>query len=242
MIVVNISSKDILKNGQTAYMKYPTKNLSGRIYRIPINLDITHKCTLQCQKCMRQNYGQPQIKFDIKEHIKDLKEMSLEDYEKIIEVFSHVDFCGQIGDPIFHTQFHKLLEMSKNVTLRIHSAATQRPREWYKKSFETNPKAIWIFGLDGLPEESHIYRVNQDGKKLFEVMKLAVSMNINIYWKYILFKYNQDHIKEAFNLAKKEHMNFRLVQSGRWKAKGEYDDLRPTISTTVPEWGTILRP
>ena len=53
--------------------------------------------------------------FDIKEHIKDLKEMSLEDYEKIIEVFSHVDFCGQIGDPIFHTQFHKLLEMSKNV-------------------------------------------------------------------------------------------------------------------------------
>jgi len=33
---------------------------------------------------------------------------------------------------------------------------------WYESAFESNPNAEWHFGLDGLPEESHLYRINQD--------------------------------------------------------------------------------
>ena len=41
---------------------------------------------------------------------------------------------------------------------------------WYIKAFKANINARWIFGIDGLPNESHNYRVNQDGEKLFNVI------------------------------------------------------------------------
>ena len=74
--------------------------------------------------------------------------------------------------------------------------------DWYVKAFNANPNATWYFGLDGLPEESHKYRVNQDGVKLFEVMKMAVDMGMNVVWQYLVFDYNKDHIKEAKSLSK----------------------------------------
>ena len=51
---------------------------------------------------------------------------------------------------------------------------------------EANKNAKWIFGLDGLPKDSHKYRVNQDGNKLYEMMKLGVSMGIFVSWQYIV--------------------------------------------------------
>ena len=42
----------------------------------------------------------------------------------------------------------------------------------YISAFKSNPKANWIFGIDGMPEESKQYRVNQDGEKLFKIMFL----------------------------------------------------------------------
>jgi MoaA/NifB/PqqE/SkfB family radical SAM enzyme len=177
--------------------------------------------------------GHPQKNFMIKEHTKGLKELSLEDYVKMLETFSYIEFCGQISDPIFHTKFHKLLEISKDIILDIHTAASQRPIKWYKKSFRIKPDATWIFGIDGLPEESHIYRVNQDGKYLFEVMKMAVSMGIKVEWQYIIFKYNQYHIQEAYDLAKKEHIKFVLIESTRHK-ESDNEKFTPTIQTTMP--------
>jgi len=207
-------------------MIYPTKEYD--FYLSPINLDISYKCTLQCHRCMRQSKG-----WNYKEHAKDLKEISLKDYTKLLEIFPYIEFCGQISDPIFHTKFHKILEMSKDIKLDIHTAASQRPIEWYKKSFRIKPDATWIFGIDGLPEESHIHRVNQDGKYLFKIMKLAVSMGINVEWQYIIFKYNQYHVQEAFDLSKKEQMSFKLIESTRHK-KDDYGKWPPSIPTTMP--------
>ena len=74
----------------------------------------------------------------------------------------------------------------------------------------------WIFGLDGLPEESHKYRINQNGVHLFEMMKMGVSMGVNICWQYIVFNYNQDHISVAEDMSEKEGIEFRLTFSSRW--------------------------
>ena len=60
--------------------------------------------------------------------------------------------------------------MYKNGNDSIHNASSAKSEEFYIKCFEAHPDAKWIFGIDGMPEESSMYRVNQDGEKLFKIM------------------------------------------------------------------------
>ena len=106
------------------------------------------------------------------------------------------------------------------------TAATHRPFNWYIKAFEVNPKARWTFGIDGLPDESCLYRINQDGEKLFKIMKTCREMGLETKWQYIIFKYNQDHIEQAKQLAKDIDVVFELVYSGRFSSVT--DPYRPT--------------
>ena len=108
--------------------------------------------------------------------------------------------------------------------LDIHTAASHKPKEWWKKSFETKRDAKWIFGIDGLPKESSIYRINQDGEYLFEIMKMGVEMDMNIWWQMILFKYNQDSLEEVMSICEKNNINFKLIKSNRFTKN---DPLRP---------------
>jgi len=197
-------------------MKYPTRTYN--FYNKPINLDIVPRCTLLCSKCMRQSDF---YKFVDKSK---LEEISIKDYEKILNCFSYVEWCGQTGDPIFHTKFFTLLEMSRGTKLDIHTAASHKPKEWYKKAFKTNKDAKWIFGVDGLPKDSHIYRINQDGEFLFEVMKMGSDMGLEIQWQMIKFKYNQNNIDEVMQLCRDNSISFKLIRSSRFVSD---DPLRP---------------
>ena len=108
-----------------------------------------------------------------------------------------------------HPKYIEFLSLSINHKVKVSTAVSQKPMNWYESAFASNPDAEWHFGLDGLPEESHLYRINQDGTKLFEVMKLATLMGIKTDWQYIVFKYNQDHIDQAKDMARKHGIIFK---------------------------------
>ena len=152
-----------------------------------------------CPRCRRQEYIDAGL--SIPGH-----DLSILDFKKIAKFFSRILFCGQISDPIMHPKFHDFLEIMNTEEyhvpfITVATSASHRPILWYKKAFELNPRAMWRFGVDGLPKESCLYRINQDGEKLFEVMKMGVSMGIRIEWQYIIFKYNENHIEEAKKMA-----------------------------------------
>ena len=182
-------------------------------------LDISNLCSLECPKCMR-------VQWKDKKKIPG-KTMTVEQFGKIINYFKHIDFCGQISDPIFNPNFITFLSMCRDAqkSSTVHTAASQRPISWYEKAFDTNPKTRWIFGVDGLPEESCMYRINQDGEKLFEAMKMGAKKGLQIEWQYIVFSYNEDHIQEAYEMAKDNNIQFVINYSGRWK--NEQDPYRP---------------
>ena len=186
------------------------------------NLDISNLCTLECPRCMRV-------------HWKDKKQipgshMTIEQFTKIVNYFRYIHFCGQISDAIFNPHFIEFLSLcqEKNKKCSVHTAASHRPISWYKKAFNANKDTRWIFGVDGLPEESCMYRINQDGEKLFEVMKIGVEKGLQIDWQYIVFSYNEEHIDEAYQMAKDNGINFIINYSGRWY--GEKDPYRPRNS------------
>jgi MoaA/NifB/PqqE/SkfB family radical SAM enzyme len=199
-----------------------------------VNLDITSRCTLGCSTCDRAWYKENNVKIP-------KNDMTIEEFDKVSNYFTEIYFCGQMSDPIFHPNFIDFLKMcdDKNVKVSVHTAASHQPREWYVRAFNANKNAEWIFGVDGLPKDSHKYRINQDGEKLFEMMKLAVSLGNKVTWQYIVFDYNEEDQIEAYGIAKKEKMRFMLIESSRF-----YEDeyLKPKEGFAKKETRNDFRP
>lgn len=182
-----------------------------------INLDITHRCTLQCQRCNRAIFAARGQKVPG-------EDMTMENFKKVIDYFEEVYFCGQISDPIFHPQFIEFLKLLKGRKTVIHTAASHKKEEWYRKAFEANTDAYWTFGIDGLPKDSHKYRINQDGEHLFKMACIAAKIVDKVKWQYIVFNYNENNIEEARQMAKDNNLVFEAQKSSRF---WEGDHLMP---------------
>lgn len=198
------------------------EQISSFLTRGIINLDISIKCTLQCSKCSRQT------------DFKDIRpipghDMTIEEYRKIINFFPRVMMCGQVSDPIFNKNFPEFVKMSKekDIELGVHTAASHKPIKWYEDIFDSFGKGYWIFGIDGLPKDSHKYRINQDGEKLFEIAKMCRKKGIDTKWQYIVFRYNENDIEEAKNMALDNGMEFELTSSSRWDENDPYRPINP---------------
>ena len=177
----------------------------------PVNLDITNRCPLQCPTCPRQSgwYNRHRHLFN---------DMSVEDLQKFIDSgFTYLEFCGQQSDPMAHPNILEFISLCYSIKLDIHTATSHRKKDFYEEAFDrSGMNTKWIFGLDGLPEESHKHRINQDGVHLYEMMKLGANMGINVKWQYIVLNYNQDHIEQAKKMSSDAGIEFGLSFSDRW--------------------------
>ena len=200
------------------------------------NIDITFRCPLECPRCQRQKFkdvGKKVWGYDI----------SLDEIRKLANYFKSFSFCGQLSDPIHHPQFIEILKLlyEKNIHVNIHNASSFKSMSWYVKAFQAHPNAKWIFGIDGLPEESCLYRKNQDGEKLFKVMVESKKyLNKPPCWQFIIFSYNEHNIEKARTMALKHQVQFMLVQSSRWL--DENDPLIPKSSLfklNYKKWDSI---
>ena len=187
--------------------------------RKSINIDIGFRCSLECPKCQRQtqhrNLGVKVPGYDL----------TLSEIHKLAKFYNEFVFCGQLSDPIHHPKFAQILRIlrNKDINTRIHNASSHRPEKYFIECFEANPGASWIFGIDGLPEESCLYRINQDGEKLFRMMLEAKKiLRKPPVWQMIVFSYNEKSIEKCKKLAEKHDLPFLIVQSSRWKGDDDY--------------------
>ena len=191
-----------------------------------INVDTGAKCTLECPACTRQRNRDLAGEF-----------ITLDQVKKLGKFFNQLVFCGQISDPMVHPNMPPILKYcyENDISVEMHVAASQKKEEYWRKCFEANPKARWCFGLDGLPHKSHLYRINQDGEKLFDMMLIAkYEYNIRVSWMHILFAYNENDIDEVRALAKLHRIELVIKKSGRFydiedpliPSKGNYIDER----------------
>lgn len=176
-----------------------------------LNIETTPICTLLCSQCKRTTF------IDLNDRVPIGKDITPKQFEKLINYFNQITFCGQLSDPVFNKDFLKLLEMCAKVgvSTRVLTAATGRSEDWYKRAFEIHPKAKWTFGIDGPPEISHKYRVNQDGVFLFKMMVLAKSMGLKVFWQYIIFPWNEKYVEKCKRKAKKLGIQIEFIVSER---------------------------
>ena len=187
-----------------------------------INIDISNRCPLECMRCQRQT------NFTLEGRKVYGRDATMDEIRKLSDYFSSFNFCGQLSDPVHHPKFIEILDYlyKKDIQVTVHNASSQKPMKWYIKAFQAHPKAKWIFAIDGLPEESNMYRINQDGVKMFEVAKEAKKhLKQTPSWQFIVFSYNEHNLEKAKQMAIDEGLMFIVLHSSRWM--GEDDPLRP---------------
>ena len=193
-----------------------------KYYDMMLNVDIGKTCLLKCPKCIRQMPD-----FEMAQNI------TVDDWKKVANTFNKVNFCGTQSDPIYHPQFLDIMIycIDNNNEVKVHTCGHGKSLDWWVNLADIikTSKDLWkirlVFSLDGLPEEAHKHKVGQNGIEVWEIMKWLALQGISIQWQYIVFKYNEDHIEQAHQMANEYNIKFITIDSSIWD---EDDPLRPT--------------
>lgn len=188
------------------------------------NIETSTRCTLHCPQCARAElYADKSTRKykDIAKRIKNGSDLTLESAERLLQFFEQgIMLCGSISDPVVWPYFLDFLKLKKEKyptrKLRIYTAASQKNIDWYKGAFELCDNTVtWIFGLDGMPGTSEIYRIGQNSQLILDAMLLARSMNIDVDWQYLVFTHNVHQVEAARKIAKEQGINLLLMKSDR---------------------------
>ena len=191
-----------------------------------INVDTTHRCLLQCPFCARQNTEHGKI--FVKQSQQNYGDLKINHARDMGNFWTHISFCGQISDPIFHSNFIEVIQTLGETSctkIDIHTTASGKKINWWKQLVGvTNniPQAMrWVFGIDGIDKKSALHRINQNTDQAIAAMKyVAENTNDEVVWQYIPFRYNENDIPTAIEIANKYQIKLMILKSGRFHKEG----------------------
>lgn len=188
-----------------------------------IHIEPSSRCTLRCIQCPRT------------QHLSDIAvgDLSIDLIDRACTGYDNILLCGNHGDPIYHRQFHELIQ--RLVTNHSHAridlvtnGSGRSPAWWHTTTRLLRWSDCITFSIDGMPWDNHVYRVNSKWRSIEGAIKAIRKARPYIWlqWKWILFSYNEHEIKQGMQLAKDLGFNkFQVVGSSRY-ADGDW--LTPT--------------
>lgn len=185
--------------------------------KINWHIEPSSKCILECPLCDRTWFYEA-----FKKRL--THDINIDHLIKFLDgVSPNILLCGNNGDPIYHSEFHKLCSRLKDIgsTIDINTNGSGKKKEWWEKlcSILSKDDSI-IFSIDGLEDTNHLYRKNAKWNSIMDAIDVVTQHSINTTWKFIVFKHNQHQIEDVEKLSKKLGIrNFKLVKSDRWWKK-----------------------
>lgn len=185
-----------------------------------IDLECTTFCNLACPECNRT------VDKDNISPILNTSHITLENcrtWFKPTELISlkEVRFCGAIDEALMNPELTDILDFFldefkiKYIDIRT-NGAVRTPEFWTKLVNHLPSNHIIVFGLDGLEDTLHIYRIGADYKKVINNAKAFIDAGGIASWQFIEFEHNKHQIEEAKQLAiELGFKEFRVVSSTR---------------------------
>ena len=207
--------------------------IKAQIKRLP-NTDLSNKCILQCAFCQRQRVHKGELIG--KNKIKMSQDMSFEDWKKIIHTFQGVNLCGQLSDPIYHSNFIHYLQYAaeRKKRIHIHTNGSGKKKSFWKEAFSIQHPIRWIFGIDGLDQKTcNLHRIGQNFHQSFKAMLLGAQSHHRIIWQFIPFQHNEHQIERAKDIAHKHNIDFMILKSNRWTTS---NSIYVNNKLVVPDW------
>lgn len=197
------------------------------------HIELTSKCALACPRCTRTiHQGQYEV-----------TELSLPLFQQrftpeVLQRTKRILFCGAHGDPIYHSEFHSIIQhlrQNPKLGFTLVTNGSHRKREWWRElAKQLIPKDRIKFSIDGLRDSNHLYRRNSRWDDVMAAVE-EVSGKATLVWKFIVFRHNQHQIEEARALALSlGFQSFELVKSGKFDGEflgpdGSGDPMKPDL-------------
>lgn len=191
---------------------------------VDLHVEPTSRCTLACPRCERttfiDKFGKDNFSID---------DLNIDDFINFIDIeLDQINFCGNLGDPIYHRDFLKLIKMSKPKcnSVSITTNGSRKNKNWWSELVSVlDEKDNITFSIDGTPNNFTEYRINGDWETIKTGIDICTNSKVRTTWKYIPFSFNEDNIKYVRNLSADLGIDiFKLDPSDRWEVN---DYLRP---------------
>jgi MoaA/NifB/PqqE/SkfB family radical SAM enzyme len=173
-----------------------------------VHLEVTSKCQARCPMCPRRING------GILNPLISLDEVTLTQFKEwfsidFIKQLNRIFMCGNLGDPIIAEDtleiFKYLREHNPSIQLSMHTNGSARNVEWWKSLAEVN--VFVIFGIDGLEDTHHLYRVGTDWSKIIRNAKAFIDNGGQAEWHMLVFKHNEHQIEDCRTIS--ENLGFK---------------------------------
>jgi len=198
-----------------------------------IHLEVTSKCQARCPMCPRRINGGPLNPF------LELNEITLEQFQEwfstdFIKQLNHLNMCGNLGDPIVAKDtleiFKYLRKHNTTMSLVMHTNGSARTLEWFEELARLQVRII--FGIDGLEDTHHLYRVDTEWQKIINNAKAFIAAGGDARWDMLAFQHNEHQIDECRALSKElGFKDFYIKHTSRFKF-GKYHVLDEAGKTT----------
>ena len=185
-----------------------------------LHFDLTNLCNAKCPECVREIDNQCWPFLD--KNILSLDIIKKRFTKLQLPRLTHVRFCGSFGDPLTHPDLIDILKHFISEWPHIElSVATngglKNTNLWHDLGTILNSSLRFVtFGIDGLEDTNHIYRVGVNWAKLQENFTAFINAGGCAQWQFIVFEHNRHQIFEARDYAVEAgFFRFDLVQSHR---------------------------
>lgn len=167
-----------------------------------VHLEVTSKCQARCPMCPRRiNGGMLNPLFDIAEiDLDTFKRWFSDDF---IRQLDSLFMCGNLGDPIIAQDTLEILQhlraTNPNIRLSMHTNGSARDISWWEELAKVGINVV--FGIDGMGDTHHLYRVSTDWTKILINASAFISHGGHAEWHMLAFKHNEHQIDECRALA-----------------------------------------
>lgn len=215
------------------------------------HIELTDKCNARCVQCSR-NFVDDLGNLNERPNL-CLTEITIDQYKDIFKDYLHktktINFCGNMGDPLFAKDILAITEYSFSHVLRpdkgllkIYTNGGFRSKKWWSeygnllkdKTHEVN------FAIDGLEDTHHFYRTNTRFHRVIENATAFIEAGGTAEWSFIRFGHNQHQEDDCRKLAKElGFKKFTAVNTqrfyGREKISYKWRDEEYSITRYKPE-------
>jgi len=193
-----------------------------------VHLELTERCQAACPMCPRtDNLAITNSELSIA----DIRNIFTKDF---IRQLNHITLCGNFGEPIVAKDCLDIVEYFRysnpHLQISINTNAGARNLEFWSDlaTILDGSNSYVVFGIDGLEDTNHIYRVGVNWNKVISSAKTFIDNGGNARWDFIVFEHNEHQIEKAKQLSQQLGFeSFRLKKTYRFE-KFKNINIRPS--------------
>ncbi len=181
------------------------------------NVEVTTICNASCPLCIRNRYFETWKPRDYKFPKSYLNLNKFETLDWDNTEIKYFILCGSFGDPIFHPELFKLIDIIHGLNKRFVLYTNGEPHSinWWKKLGKkcgNNDRVM--FGIDGIDAETHFKYRGTSFDKIIQNVKAFNSAGGSAGLQFILFKHNQHQVDKIKSFSKElNFLDIRIIKS-----------------------------